>query len=266
MGRHVSIIGVPWDDQSSWCRGCAAGPAAIREAYQCDSTNTSCECGLELRDHPRVQDRGDLSLSDTTDPRQQIEDAVAAIVSEGDRVLVLGGDHALTWPVLRGVTRDREPVNVLHLDAHPDLYDELDGNRFSHATPMTRALEEGRIRRLVQVGIRTMNGPQQVQADRFGVEVVSMRDWRDDLSLEFDGPVYLTIDLDVLDPAFAPGVSHLEPGGLSTRQLISLIQRLDPDWVGGDIVELNPRRDRNGMTAAVAAKLMKEVLARMLDD
>jgi arginase family enzyme len=154
---------------------------------------------------------------------------------------------------------------VLQLDAHPDLYDELDGNRYSHACPFARIMEEGLAGRLLQVGVRTSTPHQREQARRFGVEVVEMRDWRPGHPLRFDGPLYVSLDLDCLDPAFAPGVSHYEPGGFSVRELLAIIRDLPVPPVGADIVELNPRRDPEGVTAAVGAKLLKEILARMLD-
>jgi arginase family enzyme len=126
-------------------------------------------------------------------------------------------------------------------------------------------MEEGLAKRLVQVGIRTVNGHQREQAERFGVEFVEMRNWRDDLTLDFDSPVYISFDLDALDPAFAPGVSHREPGGLSTRQAIGVIQRLRAKVVGADIVEFNPRMDPAQITAVVCAKLLKEIAAKMLE-
>jgi arginase family enzyme len=155
---------------------------------------------------------------------------------------------------------------VVQLDAHPDLYDEFEGDRLSNACPFARIMEEGRVRRLVQVGIRTMNGPQRNQAERFGVEVVEMKDWPPQLTPGVEGPVYVSLDLDVFDPAFAPGVSHPEPGGLSTREVIAFLQRLPGPVVGADLVELNPACDPGGGTARVAAKLAKELLARLLSD
>jgi arginase family enzyme len=125
-------------------------------------------------------------------------------------------------------------------------------------------MEEGLVERLVQVGIRTATGHQREQIERFGVEVVEMKDFPDDLRLEFDTPVYISFDIDGLDPAFAPGVSHREPGGLSTRQALNLIQRLKADVVGADIVEFNPRMDPTGVTAMVCAKLLKEIAAKMV--
>jgi arginase family enzyme len=129
-------------------------------------------------------------------------------------------------------------------------------------------MEEGLATRLVQVGIRTMNPHQQAQAGRFGVEVVDMRQWERGWKPEFAGPVYLSLDMDVLDPAFAPGVAHHEPGGLATRDVIGLIHNLgaldDVNVVGADIVEVNPQRDVLGITAIAAAKLLKEIAACML--
>ncbi len=118
--------------------------------------------------------------------------------------------------------------------------------------------------RLVQTGIRTMNGHQREQADKFFVEVHEMKDGLDWLkTLEFDGPVYISLDMDCLDPAFAPGVSHHEPGGMSTRQVLDIIGQFKGCVIGADIVEVNPKRDIDSMTAMVAAKFLKEITARI---
>ena len=166
---------------------------------------------------------------------------------------------------MRAYAKVYDDLSVLHLDAHPDLYDEFEGDRYSHACPFARIMEEGLASRLIQVGIRTMNPHQREQAERLGVEVVDMRHWDPGWQPHFDGPVYLSLDLDVLDPAFAPGISHHEPGGLSTREVIRLIHGLEGTLVGADIVELNPERDIVGLTAMVAAKLLKEIVAKKLD-
>ena len=125
-------------------------------------------------------------------------------------------------------------------------------------------MEEKLVSRLVQVGIRTINTHQREQIKRFGLEVVEMRDWREGLAFEFESPLYISFDLDALDPAFAPGVSHREPGGLSTRQAIDLIQRVKGRVVGADIVEFNPRMDPLHVTGTVCAKLLKEIAARII--
>jgi arginase len=155
-------------------------------------------------------------------------------------------------------------LSILHFDAHPDLYDEYQGNPFSHACPLARILESGLAHRVVQIGIRASNREQRERQERFGVEVYEMKNWRGPVELEFDSPLYITVDLDGLDPAFAPGVSHHEPGGLSTRDLINTIQAVRAEIVGADIVELNPDRDPLGITAMVCAKLIKEIAAKIL--
>ncbi len=124
-------------------------------------------------------------------------------------------------------------------------------------------MEEGLVGRLIQLGIRTATAHQRDQAERFGVEMIELRHW-DGRVPTVDGPVYVSIDVDGLDPAFAPGVSHHEPGGLTTRQLLDIVHQLgDQDWarpVGADVVEINPRRDLNGVTAMLGAKLVRELI------
>ena len=156
-------------------------------------------------------------------------------------------------------------LEILHFDAHPDLYDDYEGDRYANACPFARIMEAGQARRLVQVGIRTMNPHQRAQAERFGVEVLEMRDFDPARRLRFDGPVYLSFDIDVLDPAFAPGVSHREPGGMSTRDALRVIQGFEGRLVGADIVEINPQRDPTGRTAMVGAKVLKELAGRLLE-
>jgi arginase family enzyme len=125
-------------------------------------------------------------------------------------------------------------------------------------------MEEKLADRLIQVGIRAMNTPQREQARRLKVETVEMRSWVDPVHLHLRGPVYLSIDMDVLDPAFAPGVSHPEPGGMSTRQVLEILHRIRVPIVGADIVEFNPDRDLGDITARTAAKLLKEIAGSML--
>jgi arginase len=173
--------------------------------------------------------------------------------------------HAITYPIIKAYGSRYDELSILHFDAHPDLYDEYEGNRYSHACPFARIMEDQLAERLVQVGVRTMNSHQHAQAERFSVEVIDMRQWQPGPQLEFNGPVYLSFDMDVLDPAFAPGVSHHEPGGLSMREVLELIQSLRAPVVGADIVEFNPTRDPVGITAMVAAKLLKEISALMLE-
>ncbi len=265
MPGEVALIGVPWDENSTFMRGSALAPGQVRDALYSGESNLCTETGIDLGAEPRFRDLGDLELGSGAVVLGQIETAVADLLVQGARVLCLGGDHAITYPVLRAYGRTYREFSILHLDAHPDLYDEFDGNRHSHACPFARIMEERLAKRLVQVGIRNTTPHQRSQAERFGAIVHEMRDWRDGHHLGIEGPLYVSLDLDVLDPGFAPGVSHHEPGGLSTRDVIRLIQGVHGPIVGADIVELNPKRDPLGITAAAAAKLLKELAARMLE-
>jgi arginase len=260
----VALLGIPFDEHSSFLHGPALAPRRIREVLHSGETNLSTEGGLELGRERRLKDLGDLELESGAMALAQIEGAVAALLKRGVRVLSLGGDHALTLPVLRAYAQRYERLNLLQLDAHPDLYDEFEGDRYSHACPFARIMEEGLVGRLVQVGIRAMNKHQRAQAERWGVTVVDMARWEPAFQVQLDGPTYLSLDLDVLDPAFAPGVSHHEPGGLSTREVLWLLHGLQIPVVGADIVEFNPERDLMDMTAMVAAKFVKEIVACML--
>ena len=261
MPTPIRLIGVPSDVNSSFLRGPAKAPAHISAALFSDAGNRAAEDGSEIGGKINLIDAGDLMLDDGPGDDAAITAAVLALCRAGEVPLVLGGDHAITYPVLQAVAAVHGPVSILHIDAHPDLYDELLGNRRSHASPFARIMEDGLAGRLVQVGIRTLNAHQSAQAARFGVEIIPMRDFHVDAVPVMQGPLYISIDLDGLDPAFAPGVSHHEPGGLSVRQLLDILARIDAPVVGADVVELNPDRDINGMTATVAAKLVKELAA-----
>jgi len=268
MTLTPTLLGLPYDASSSFLRGPAAAPPLIRKQLWSEATNPWSEALIDISVAGALADAGDLELPpDSTAARERIEAGVAAVYAAGNRVIALGGDHSVTYPVLRAVGPRFPGVTLLHIDAHPDLNDRFAGDRFSHACPFARILEEGLVARLVQVGIRTMSGHQRAQADRFAVEVLDMRAWSAGVrpsSAALAGPVYLSLDLDGIDPAFAPGVSHQEPGGLSVRDVITLIQRLPGPIVGADVVELNPLCDLGGTTARVAAKLVKEIASRMI--
>jgi agmatinase len=252
-----TLLGIAYDHASSFQRGPAEGPAAIRAALVSDSTNRWTESLRNLADPGMLEDAGDL-LPDAATVQEEIERAVRSLLDNQRVPIILGGDHSITCPAVRAF-RDRGPFNVLHFDAHPDLYPDFEGDRFSHASPFARIMEDGLVRELTQVGIRTMTGVQAAQVRRYGVRVVEPDEWDGGWRYQSSLPVYISIDLDVLDPAFAPGVSHPEPGGCTTRQLISTLQAVSARVIGADIVELNPRNDPAGLTARVAAKLVKEI-------
>jgi agmatinase len=255
----VRLIGLPTDINSSFLRGPAKAPACIRAALFSDASGLGTERGPELATDIPLEDLGDLPLDEGAGDDARIEEAVRNACADDAVPILLGGDHAVTCPILRGIAAVHGPVNILHFDAHPDLYEDYQGNRRSHASPFARIMEEGLATRLVQVGVRAVNGHLREQARRFGVETVTMRDFSPAAVPIPPAPLYVSIDLDGLDPAYAPGVSHHEPGGLSVRQLLDVLARVDGPIVGADVVELNPGRDVNGMTATVAAKLVKEL-------
>jgi arginase len=261
----LALIGFRYDENSSFMKGAADAPPQIRAAFRSEASNLWSEAGVDLGTDGTFFDAGDIEPVAGTEMFSLIEDSIRTLLTDKLTPICLGGDHSITYPIVRAVSKRYPKLSILDFDAHPDLYDELLGNRHSHASPFARIMEEGLAKRLVQVGIRTINGHQREQARRFGVEVIEMRHWRDDLTLHFDSPVYISFDMDALDPAFAPGVSHREPGGLSTRQAIGLIQRMQARVIGADIVEFNPRMDPAQITGTVCAKLLKEIAAKMLD-
>ncbi|MDP1569520.1 MAG: agmatinase [Vicinamibacterales bacterium] len=260
MPAPFALLGLPYDASSSFLRGAAGAPPLIRQALQSPSSNGWSERGADaLRG---LEDAGDAEVpAEPAAARAAIEQAVRGVLARGWRPLSLGGDHSVTYPILRAFAGRHAGLTVVHLDAHGDLYDEFEGDRYSHACPFARAMEEGLAARLIQIGVRTLNAHQQAQARRYGVEQYGMDRWAEAPLEALTGPVYVSLDLDVLDPAFAPGISHPEPGGLSVREVVSLIHRIGGDVVGADVVEYNPALDVRDLTARVAAKLIKEVVA-----
>src|SRR5208282_3204966 len=141
-------------------------------------------------------------------------------------------DHSITYPIMKAFARrplgERyEKLTIVHFDAHPDLYDEFEGSQVSHACPFARIMEERLAARLIQLGIRTLNRHQREQAEKFGVEIVQMAGLPAYERLEIAGPVYISFDMDVLDPAFSPGVSHREPGGMSVREALAHLHAVE---------------------------------------
>jgi agmatinase len=261
----LAIIGIRYDENSSFTKGAADAPPQIRAALRSDAWNLTSENGTDLSDDSTFFDAGDIEPVAGSDMLTLIENSIYTLIGDGLAPISLGGDHSITHPIVRAFARKYKDLCILHFDAHPDLYDSYQGNRNSHASPFARIMEQKLVKRLVQVGIRTFTAHQQEQVRKFGVESIEMRNVTPDLQLEFDSPVYISFDVDALDPAFAPGVSHREPGGLSTRQAIDLIQRLKGKVVGADIVEFNPRMDPLHITGTVCAKIFKEIAARMLE-
>jgi len=261
MAQPIHLIGLPSDCNSSHARGPALAPPAIRAALWSDRGNLSCENGMEIGKEINLTDLGDLPLREQPLDDALIINAISESAAKGAVPLVLGGDHAMTHPVVRGLHAVHGPLTILHFDAHPDLYADFAGNPRSHASPFARIMEAGLATRLVQLGIRTLNHHCREQAERYDVEIVPMADFSPASVPCLSGPLYISIDLDGIDPAEAPGVSHPEPGGLTTREVLAVLRRQQARIVGADIVELNPRFDSHDRTAILAAKLLRELAA-----
>jgi arginase len=266
----VVLLGLPLDHNSSYQRGPAFAPAYIRERFYSNSSNLCTETGIDLKTTYTWHNFGDFKYNKIENSFAIIEESITKILDKGACVLALGGDHSVTYPILKAYSKKFKKLTILHFDAHPDLYNELDGNKFSHACPFARIMEEELAENLIQIGIRTINPHQREQISKFNVNSIEMKDFTSDLVLDINGPLYISFDMDALDPAFAPGVSHHEPGGLTTRQTLKIIQNINTSKnskikiVGADIVEYNPLNDINSMTAMTAAKLVKEILAKMI--
>ena len=257
----VSVIGYPYDQNYSYLPGAGEGPQCIFEALHNESSNTSTENAIDLNQEERFIECGTVEVNEYF----EIETVTRSVLNRKTRPIFLGGEHSITYPIIKAFATMYSDLTILHFDAHPDLYDDFEGNAYAHGCPFARIMEEGLVNRLIQIGIRTFNQHQKEQAERFGVETMDMRQLsRNSCLPRINSPVYISLDLDVVDPAFAPGISHYEPGGMSVRDVLTMIQAIDAVVVGADIVELNPTRDINGMTAMVAAKFLKEIADKML--
>lgn len=263
--QPISLLGIPLDANSSFMFGCASAPEAIRAAVRSESGNHSAESTVPVV--PLLDDVGDVEIANergSVSDADAITAAVAQQLDAGRQLISIGGDHSVTYPILRAFRDRHRDLTVVHIDAHPDTYHDLDGNPLSHASPFARALEDGCMTRLVQLGIRTANPHAVEQAERWGITMISPRRLAEFDPSALSGPIYFSLDLDGLDPSCAPGVSHHEPGGLTVREVLDIIDALPGPIVGADVVELNPTRDLVDMTAMVAAKFVKELAGAML--
>ena len=260
---RLVFAGLPDDSQSSYRRGAHHGPDRIRQAYDGNGYNSTTESGVDLAG--RVADFGDLPSQGSWQlTAQNYREFAESLFVAGKIPFFAGGDHAVTVPLVAALSVLNQRVHVVQIDAHPDLYPEFDGSRSSHACTGARILEMEHVIALTQIGVRTMNAVQAQQAERFHdrLKTFPARDWPGDLPtlrhIPRGAPVYLSVDLDGFDPAFAPGVSHPVPGGLTSRQVFNFIQTGHWRLVGMDAVEVNPDRDVNDQTAILAARVLHE--------
>ena len=262
MPFPIALIGLPTDVNSSFERGPAQAPAAIRSALWSDRGNLACSDGSEIGIDIAFDDLGDLPLTEVVESDDAlISAAVRAAHLTAAVPIFLGGDHSVTFPIVVALAALHGPVTILHFDAHPDIYADFDGNPRSHASPFARIMEAGHAKRLVQIGIRTLTQHCREQADRYKVEILPMAGFAPNQVPVLNGPLYISFDLDGIDPSEAPGVTHPEPGGLTVREALAVLDRQTSPIVGADIVELNPLRDSGDVTAILAAKLVREIAA-----
>jgi arginase len=262
----LKVIGIPYDSNSSFLKGPSLAPNRIRLMEKEGSANAFAENGVEILNNINYEDIGDIYFESTNAEKafNTIKAKIGSLIVDKTKVVSIGGDHSVSYPIISAFADKYAGLNILHFDAHSDLYDNFDDNPYSHASPFARIMEGGKIKSLTQVGIRTLNTHQREQAEKFGVKMIEMKDFSFDFIQYLKSPLYISLDLDVLDPAFAPGISHHEPGGMSTRELLKIIQNLNVNIVGADIVEYNPIRDINNMTAMVGYKMLKELIAKMI--
>ncbi|HWE65627.1 MAG TPA: agmatinase [Acidimicrobiales bacterium] len=277
----IALVGVPFDGGTSYRPGARFGPSAVRQGsrllrpYHPELDTLPFERG-------QVVDAGDISCSpfDVEAAVTQIELGADALLAGGGRIVAIGGDHTIALPLLRATARRHGPLALIHFDAHLDTWDTYFGQRFTHGTPFRRAWEEGLLRReqSAHVGLR---GPLYASSDltddaEMGFLQISTTDvaqrGTDALVAELvarvgDAPVYVSVDIDVLDPAHAPGTGTPEAGGLTSRELLALLRGLDPvSIVGADVVEVSPAYDHAEITAIAAAHVLYDLVTLMSRD
>lgn len=263
----IAIQSIPYDANSSFLRGASQGPKSILKAFHSPSSNYCTQDGTDLSQLRHYwEELRELEIEHLAAPNahESIFEKTHQLLAAGKRVISLGGDHSITFPIIRAYAEYYSDFHLLQIDAHGDLYHDFEGNYYSHASPFARILEHDLVSSLTQIGNRTLNPHQRQQIKKFNVSCVEMKQFNlQDLPI-LKGPLYVSFDLDALDPAFAPGVSHYEPGGLSTFEALKILEHINVEIIGADIVELNPFRDINEMTAMVGGKLLKEFLTKMI--
>ncbi|WP_411818727.1 agmatinase [Hyphococcus sp. DH-69] len=258
----IQLIGLPWDSGSSYARGPAHGPAIIHSLLFSDASSTYSLSGINAKEVITGYDFQDLS-SDGDTARAEIRARLKSALKSGKKPLSLGGDHSVSFPILQELKAKHGPMNILHIDAHTDLYEEFEGDPYSHACPFARAIEDGCVNTLVQIGLRSISPDARAFGEIHGVIMLGADEMDQIPFAKLTAPLYVSIDLDGIDPAFAPGVSHPEPGGLSSRDVISTLKKLPVSPIGADVVELNPEKDQGLITAHLAARLVKELAGYM---
>lgn len=276
--RVFVVVGLPWDATSSYRRGAAAGPDAIRRATSGRLYNRFTEQGVDLAALWRVCDHGNVKETrDISKLKKSLLSAVSLHDHHDYSTLFLGGDHFVSYPCFSLTAQKyKRRLSLLYCDAHPDHYESYEGSRYSHATTVSRILDDRNLcsGTVCYVGMRASTREQDERIRASGLAAYTTQDVytrgcdaiaSSIKSVLLDQLVYLSVDLDCLDPAFAPGVGNPQPGGLSTRQMLEILHGLGGlEIVAADIVEYSPKFDSNARTTAFAsAILIKDIMGIM---
>jgi agmatinase len=277
-GLDVAIVGIPFDGGTSYRTGSRLGPREIRNQSSLIRSYSYFQ-KIAPFDRLNVADVGDIDAAPVSIEKayEAIEAGIGTIADAGARPIAIGGDHSISLPVLRALSKRHGPLALVQIDAHIDTWDEYFGGKYFHGTPFRRAIEEGLVdgRRFVQVGIRgPMYGDDDFDFHReHGITVLDIEQVKDrGIAWSVDsvrkvvtGPAYMTFDIDGVDPAFAPGTGTPEIGGLTSHEAQRLVRGLAGlQLVGGDIVEVSPVYDGPGqITSVLAANLMFEFLCAL---
>ncbi|MFD6177559.1 MULTISPECIES: agmatinase [unclassified Isoptericola] len=274
----IAVVGVPFDSGTSFRPGARFGPAHIREHSRQLHPYHQIHDAFPFRDR-QVVDAGDVGVGPYGIERavETIHSQTRRIAARGTRILALGGDHTIALPLLRTAAEVHGPLAVLHFDAHLDTWDVLHGASIWHGSPFRRAAEEGLLDldHCQHVGIRGgIYDPSELDDDRrAGFDIIRSEAFQDRTTQSIaaqirerlgSGPVYVSIDIDVLDPSHAPGTGTPEVAGITTRELFAVLRQLGGlDIVGGDVVEVAPAYDHAGITGLAAAHTAWELLTLM---
>jgi guanidinopropionase len=280
-GIDIGLAGIPWDSGTTNRPGPRHGPRQIRDNSAMIRRMHQIT-GVVPYDAANCADLGDCPINpaDVQDGLKRIETWFKTLVGKGIRPLVAGGDHLCSLPILRAVG-EKHPVGMIHFDAHTDLYDKYFGGfKYTHGTPFRRAIEEGVLdpQRTVQIGIRgTMYDAEDITyGEKAGVRIVRIEEamekgpkavMEEARRIVGDSPVYVSFDIDMLDPVYAPGTGTPEIGGFTTFQAQQLLRALRGlHIIGADVVEVSPPFDPSGLTAYAGATMMFEILCSMAED
>lgn len=279
---NLVVLGICWDRSSSYRRGASAAPPMIRAATTGKLYNSFTENMINLKEKWQIYDAGDIAsrVRELSFITKQIQDLCSRMPQDGRKYLFLGGDHIITYLCAKAlVSCNNARWGLLYLDSHPDLYESYEGDLYSHACVVRRIIEEGLIpaQNILEVGIRAPTPEQLAYAQQKDFKIIPTsaiidrsapniaKEIIDYFSDKID-KLYLSVDLDILDPSVAPGVGNPEAGGLSTRVIIDIIQGISSlDIQAFDIVELCPPYDCSSITAFAAAKIIRETLGILID-